>query len=107
MHRSIVALTTFLTGASASTAFAQSTPIFTTEDMLVVRTFAGGQPLAVSSDGRRVAYVLTDTGDEWNIQEPRPTGHVVVQMIGSDRPGAPPRPRSGRAPVVPSPPDRT
>jgi len=89
MHRFIVALTTFLTAASAPTAFAQSTPIFTTEDMLVVRTFAGGQPLAVSSDGRRVAYVLTDTGDEWNIQEPRPSGHVVVQMIGSDRPGAP------------------
>src|SRR5262249_12015735 len=36
----------------------------------------------------RVAYVLTDQDDEWNIQEPRPTGHVVVQTIG-DHPGAP------------------
>ena len=27
--------------------------------------------------------------DEWNVQEPRPTGHVVVQTIGTDRPGAP------------------
>jgi len=82
-------LTLAIALSCAASALAQSSPLFTAEDMLAVRTFAGGQPLAVSADGRRVAYVLTDTGDEWNIQEPRPTGHVVVQAIGGDRPAAP------------------
>ena len=52
-------------------------------------TFAGGQPLAVSTDGRWVAYVVADGSDEWNIQEPRPTGYVVVQSLGSERAGTP------------------
>jgi dipeptidyl aminopeptidase/acylaminoacyl peptidase len=62
--------------------------VFTAEDMLNVRTFAGGQPVAVSPNGRWIAYVLTDSDDEWNVQEPRPTGHVYVQALGSTR-GAP------------------
>jgi dipeptidyl aminopeptidase/acylaminoacyl peptidase len=68
---------------------AQPGPVFTAEDMLAIRTFAGGQPLAVSSSGRWIAYVLTDRDDEWNVQEPRPTGYVYVQTLAGARPGAP------------------
>ena len=68
---------------------AQGGPVFTPEDLLQVRTFAGGQPLAVSSTGRWIAYVVTDQDDEWNVQEPRPTGHVTVQALAGGRPGAP------------------
>ena len=56
--------------------------------MLAIRTFAGGQPVAASSTGRWIAYVLTDQDDEWNVQEPRPTGHVNVQALAGGRPGA-------------------
>jgi len=89
MHRPAASLAAAVALACAPALFAQPAPVFTAEDMLAVRTFAGGQPIAVSPTGRAVAYVLTDTDDEWNIQEPRPTGHVVVQMIDGDRPGAP------------------
>jgi len=89
MHRRIASLATVIALASAAGAFAQAARVFTAADMLAVRTFAGGQPIAVSSTGRRIAYVLTDMSDEWNIQEPRPTGYVVVQTLGTDRPGAP------------------
>jgi dipeptidyl aminopeptidase/acylaminoacyl peptidase len=68
---------------------AQASPVFTAQDLLQVRTFAGGQPLAVSSTGRWIAYVVTDQDDEWNVQEPRPTGHVTVQTLAGGRPGAP------------------
>src|SRR5437660_12610788 len=68
---------------------AQPAPIFTSEDVLAVRTFAGGQPVAVSPGGRWIAYALTDTNDEWNVQEPRPTSHVIVQSLRADRPGPP------------------
>src|SRR5262249_44593569 len=78
-----------ITRGSAAAPVAQAARVFTGEDMLAVRTFAGGQPVAVSSTGRWIAYVLTDMSDEWNIQEPRPTGSVVVQTLGTDRPGAP------------------
>jgi dipeptidyl aminopeptidase/acylaminoacyl peptidase len=88
MHRHIVSLTTVLALSCAASSSAQPAAVFTSEDMLAVHTFAGGQPVAVSSDGQRVAYVLTDINDEWNVQEPRPTGHVVVQTIGTDRPAA-------------------
>lgn len=81
----------------AMPAVAQSTPVFTTEDMLAVRTFAGGQPIAVSSTGRWVAYVLTDLDDEWNVQEPRPTGHVYVQTVNGTQAGAPRALTSGAA----------
>ncbi len=67
---------------NAATA-AQRSPVFTAEDMLAVRTFAGGQRAVVSSNGRWIAYVVTDNDDEWNIQEPRPTGHVYVQRLGA------------------------
>ena len=89
MHRRFAPLAIVMTLSAAATAAAQPAPVFTTEDMLAVRTFAGGQPVAVASGGRRIAYVLTDLSDEWNIQEPRPTGHIVVQTLGTDRPGAP------------------
>src|SRR6476469_4391744 len=88
MHRRIALFATTLALSCATTAVAQSAPVFTTEDMLAVRALAGGQPLAVSTDGRWVAYVVADGSDEWNIQEPRPTGYVVVQSLGGDRAGA-------------------
>jgi dipeptidyl aminopeptidase/acylaminoacyl peptidase len=79
-----------------ATPTAAQPPRFTVEDMLAVRTFAGGQPVAVSSTGRWIAYVLTDLDDEWNIQEGRPTGYVVVQTLGS-RAGMPRALTSGAA----------
>jgi dipeptidyl aminopeptidase/acylaminoacyl peptidase len=69
---------------------------FSVEDMLAVQNFAGGQPVAVSPAGRWIAYVLTDLNDEWNIQEGRPTGYVVVQTLGS-APGTPRALTSGAA----------
>ena len=72
----------------ASPVAAQSPARFTVEDMLGIRTFAGGQPIAVTPNGRMIAYVLTDMADEWNIQEGRPTGYVFVQTLGA-QPGAP------------------
>ncbi len=74
--------------AATTAAVAQAPARFTVEDMLAVRTFAGGQPIALSSTGRWIAYVLTDMDDEWNVQEGRPTGHVFVQALGA-QPGAP------------------
>lgn len=62
-------------------AVARGEPVFTFEDMLGVRTFAGGQPIAISPDGKWIAYVLTDMEDEWNVLEPRPTGHVHVKSL--------------------------
>ena len=97
VHRGIASLATVVALSCATTVFAQAAPVFTAEDALAVRSFAGGQPIAVSSTGRGVAYVLTDLNDEWNVQEPRPTGHVVVQVLGSDRPGAPRALTSGAA----------
>jgi len=97
MHRGIASLATVAALSCATTVFAQAAPVFTAEDALAVRSFAGGQPIAVSSTGRGVAYVLTDMNDEWNVQEPRPTGDVVVQVLGSDRPGAPRALTSGAA----------
>src|SRR6185295_1095346 len=81
----------------AAPARAQSGPVFTAEDMLAMRTFAGGQPVAVSATGRWIAYVLTDRDDEWNVQEPRPTGHVHVVTLTGGRPGAPRALTSGAA----------
>jgi dipeptidyl aminopeptidase/acylaminoacyl peptidase len=54
---------------------------FTFEDMLAIRTLAPGQPVALSSTGTWVAYVVTDLADEWNVLEPRPTGHLYAQPI--------------------------
>jgi hypothetical protein len=77
-----IAVTVLALSIAPSSARAQSRPVFTPEDLLAVRTFAGGQPYAVSSNGRWVAYVVTDQADDWNVQEPRPTGHVFVQAVG-------------------------
>jgi dipeptidyl aminopeptidase/acylaminoacyl peptidase len=73
----------------SASAAAQHSPVFNPEDMLAIRSFAGGQPIAVASTGRWVAYVLTDQNDEWNIQEPRPTGYVHVQSLSGGRAAAP------------------
>lgn len=85
--RKLIALLVVGLVLSAVPVVAQPAPVFTTEDMLAVQTFAGGQPVAVSSTGRWIAYVLTDRADEWNVQEPRPTGHVYVQTLGAGTPG--------------------
>jgi dipeptidyl aminopeptidase/acylaminoacyl peptidase len=97
MHRSIASLVTAISLSWAATVAAQPARPFTSDDVLAVRTLAGGQPVAVSPTGRWIAYVLTDMNDEWNIQEPRPTGHVVVQALGTDRPGPPRALTSGTA----------
>src|SRR5689334_17439524 len=73
----------------ASTASAQTALVFGVEDMLAVKTFAGGQSFAVAPGGRHVAYVVTDKDDEWNVQEPRPTGYVYVQTLAVGQAGAP------------------
>src|SRR5262245_7565258 len=78
-----------IAGIGAAPAAAQPARVFTAEDMLAVRTFAGGQPIAVASTGRWIAYVLTDNDDEWNVQEPRPTGFVHVLPLGGGRAAAP------------------
>jgi dipeptidyl aminopeptidase/acylaminoacyl peptidase len=74
--------------ATANSAQSAAAPVFTAEDMLAIKAFAGGQPVAVASTGRWIAYVLTDNDDEWNIQEPRPTGYVHVQALGAARAAA-------------------
>jgi Tol biopolymer transport system component len=84
-----IAVTVLALSIAPSSARAQSRPVFTPDDLLAVRTFAGGQPYAVSSNGRWIAYVVTDQADDWNVQEPRPTGHVFVQAVGGA--SAPPR----------------
>ena len=85
----IVLVFTIGLGRAPAAATAQRGPVFTAEEVLAVRTFAGGQPIAVASTGRWIAYVVTDNDDEWNVQEPRPTGHVHVQTLGAGHPGAP------------------
>src|ERR1051326_3433865 len=78
MHRPTAWLGAVVALSCAAPVLAQSAPVFTAEDMLAVRSFAGGQPVAVSPAGTWIAYVLTDTSDEWN-----------VQALGGDRRGAP------------------
>jgi dipeptidyl aminopeptidase/acylaminoacyl peptidase len=79
--RAFILLLPSVVGA-VSTAVGQ-TSVFTFEEMLAVRTFASGQPVAVSSRGKWLAYVVTDLDDEWNVLEPRPTGHLKVQPLES------------------------
>jgi len=81
----------------AAGAAAQPGPVFTPEEMMAVKTFAGGQPVAVAAGGAYVAYVLTDQTDEWNVQEPRPTGYVYVKALTGARAGAPRALTSGAA----------
>jgi dipeptidyl aminopeptidase/acylaminoacyl peptidase len=88
MRKRLIGLV-FTIGIGAVPATAQPAPVFTAEDMLAMRAFAGVQPIAVSSTGRWIAYVLTDNDDEWNVQEPRPTGYVQVLALGAGRPAAP------------------
>jgi dipeptidyl aminopeptidase/acylaminoacyl peptidase len=87
MPRPITSFAIVLLLLSPAGSFAQPAPRFTAEDMLAVRTLAGGQPIAVSPTGRWIAYVLADRDDEWNVQEPRPTGHVYVQPISDEGAG--------------------
>ena len=92
MRCSSASIAVAVLGLSIATSRAQAQPrqTFNVEDFLAVRSFAGGQPYAVSPTGRWIAYVITDQADDWNVQEPRPTGHVFVQTLG----GAPSSPRA-------------
>jgi dipeptidyl aminopeptidase/acylaminoacyl peptidase len=85
-----IAIAVLILAIAPPHATAQPRPTFNPEDLLAVRSFAGGQPYAVSSTGRWIAYVVTDQADDWNVQEPRPTGHLFVQALG----GAPAPPRA-------------
>ncbi len=89
MRTRLVLVAGLLALGLAPHASAQQARVFTAEDVLSVRTFAGGQPVAVTSDARWIAYVLTDVDDEWNIQEPQPTGYVYVQALTDGKPGTP------------------
>lgn len=71
--------------ALSSGALAES-PKFTFEDMLGIRALAGGQPIAASPAGDWLAYVVTDLADEWNVLEPRPTGHLNVTRLSGGSP---------------------
>ena len=85
-----IAVAVLVLSIAPSRAHAQPRQTFNAEDLLAVHSFAGGQPYAVSPTGRWIAYVITDQADDWNVQEPRPTGHVFVQALG----GAPAPPRA-------------
>jgi hypothetical protein len=74
--------------ALVSWALGAQPPPFTAEDMLAIQTFAGGQPVTLSRDGKWVAYVLTDLNDDHNVLEPRPTGHLHVQPLDGGAPMA-------------------
>lgn len=91
LRASILLLTSIILEVSA--ARGQSS-VFTFEDMLAVRTFAAGQPIAVSPSGKWLAYVETDLDDEWNVLEQRPTGHLKVQSLDG---GGSPRTLTGGA----------
>jgi dipeptidyl aminopeptidase/acylaminoacyl peptidase len=77
--KTVVSILLLWSGSAA----AAETPVFTFEDMLGLRAFASGQPVALSPDGRFVAYVVADLEDEWNLLEPRPTGHLYVQPLAA------------------------
>jgi len=55
--------------------------IFTAEEMLAIRSLAGGEPVALAPDGKWIAYVVTDFSADWNVLEPRPTGHLHVGRV--------------------------
>jgi dipeptidyl aminopeptidase/acylaminoacyl peptidase len=97
MRATSIAIGLALLAALGGRVRAQAPPVFTPDDLLQVRSFAGGQPLALSPTGRWIAYVVTDQDDEWNVQEPRPTGHLVVQTLTSGRAGSPRALTSGAA----------
>jgi dipeptidyl aminopeptidase/acylaminoacyl peptidase len=86
-HQSLLSLV-FVGVVATGTAAAQPAA-FTAEDMLALRGFSAGQPIALTPDGKWVAYVVTDVGDEWNVLEPRPRGHLHVQRL--DPSGGSPR----------------
>ena len=64
---------------------AQTRP-FTAEDMLDLAQISGG--VSVASGGGRIAYMLPDVTEEWNILERFPLGTVYVQSL--DGPSARP-----------------
>lgn len=73
----VVALFGIATGAQPPQA------VFTAEDMLGVRTFLMGQPIALAPTGKWIAYVLTDLADEGTPA----SGHVYVQALAGMQPG--------------------
>lgn len=66
-----------LASAPLPSALSAQTRPFTAQDMLDLVRISG--PVAVSPAGDRIAYVLPDLTDEWNVGERQPTGTVYVQ----------------------------
>ncbi len=66
-----------VTSLSAPTA-AQTRP-FTAEDMLDIVRISG--PVAVSPAGDRLAFVLPDLRDEWNVGERQQRGSVHILRL--------------------------
>jgi dipeptidyl aminopeptidase/acylaminoacyl peptidase len=69
-------------GPAASQSAGHTVP-FTAEDMLAVVRISG--PVAVAPAGDRIAYVLPDLADEWNVSERQQRGAVYLQSIGDGR----------------------
>jgi hypothetical protein len=65
---------------AAMIAAEQASPVFTPEDVLAVVGFSGAVAVAPAAD--RIAYVLPDMADEWNVLARRPVGWVHVQEVG-------------------------
>src|SRR4029077_5057156 len=91
-----MAVAVLVLSIASSHAQAQPRQTFNAEDLLAVRSVAGGQPYSMYPTGGWIAYVITDQADDWNVQEPRPTGHLFVQALG----GAPAPPRALRTGAV-------
>lgn len=76
------ASTASLQGLEGTATFAveQAVVVFTPEDVLAVVGFSGAVAVAPTAD--RIAYVLPDMADEWNVLARRPVGWVHVQGVG-------------------------
>lgn len=68
------------TEGTAAIATQQAPPVFTPEDVLAVVGFSGAVAVAPAAD--RIAYVLPDMADEWNVLERRPVGWLHVHDVG-------------------------
>jgi dipeptidyl aminopeptidase/acylaminoacyl peptidase len=84
----LVFLVTTVSAVSAGSFSGQTRP-FTAEDMLAIIGISGS--VAVSFQGDRLAYVLPDPADEWNVGARPQRGAVYVQRITGREVGPPRR----------------
>lgn len=75
----VVMLATVGVGDFVAVGSAQQSTPFTATDMLGVVTISS---VAVAPDASRVAFVLPDMDDEWNVLERRPRGYLHVREVG-------------------------